>query len=366
MASTDEVFISYSHDSADHVTRVLDLSNRLRREGVNCVLDQYETSPPEGWPRWMDRNIRSAQFVLMVCTEPYFKRVMGEETEGKGLGVRWEGTLIYQHLYNAGTINQRFIPVLFEPSDIQFIPTPLQGASHYRLDTAAGYEDLYGRLTDQPRATRPELGKRRPLDRKEVKTNPIMYLSSPIDVELWNRAQWSATFFAHQPGRPPCLGFAYRDRDAGRRIFEDWHQRYGSNDEYEEIRISIIEGPIKGEANGYTVHVTVDYEAAIRRFRDAGYSFDDDLFMSISRMNRMVPPPDSKNLSMFKTLFREFKTYYLVPGLVSADGKSLEPFLDLGIHKSKVLFRHSSEIEEHDVDAVVLDTGSVKRPRHEW
>ena len=53
-----EVFISYSWDSEEHVREVLDLSNRLRSEGVDCVLDQYEESPPEGWPRWMDRKIR--------------------------------------------------------------------------------------------------------------------------------------------------------------------------------------------------------------------------------------------------------------------------------------------------------------------
>jgi hypothetical protein len=59
------VFISYSHDGPDHIGAVLALSNRLRAEGVDCVLDQYESCPPEGWPRWMDREIKKAQFVLM-------------------------------------------------------------------------------------------------------------------------------------------------------------------------------------------------------------------------------------------------------------------------------------------------------------
>ena len=33
-------------------------------------------------------------FVLMVCTETYFRRVRDDEESGKGLGVRWEGRLI--------------------------------------------------------------------------------------------------------------------------------------------------------------------------------------------------------------------------------------------------------------------------------
>jgi hypothetical protein len=43
------IFISYSHDSPEHGDRVLALADRLRAEGIDCHLDQYETSPPEGW-----------------------------------------------------------------------------------------------------------------------------------------------------------------------------------------------------------------------------------------------------------------------------------------------------------------------------
>ena len=42
------VFISYSHDSQAHADDVLALANRLRADGVDCSVDQYEESPPEG------------------------------------------------------------------------------------------------------------------------------------------------------------------------------------------------------------------------------------------------------------------------------------------------------------------------------
>jgi hypothetical protein len=32
------VFISYSHDTPEHVERVLSLANQLRRDGVECRL----------------------------------------------------------------------------------------------------------------------------------------------------------------------------------------------------------------------------------------------------------------------------------------------------------------------------------------
>jgi hypothetical protein len=58
------IFISYSRDSALHEEKVLSLSDKLRSEGIDCILDQYESSPPEGWPKWMDREIIKAKFVL--------------------------------------------------------------------------------------------------------------------------------------------------------------------------------------------------------------------------------------------------------------------------------------------------------------
>ena len=110
-APPGEVFISYSWDTEEHIKAVRDFSDRLRSEGIDAVIDQYEESPPEGWPRWMDKKVRDSRLVLIVCTEEYYKGVMGEAAPKTRLGVRWEGGLIYQHLYNDG-INQKFIPVL--------------------------------------------------------------------------------------------------------------------------------------------------------------------------------------------------------------------------------------------------------------
>ena len=36
------VFISYSHDSAEHKDRVWDLCERLRHDGIDCRIDQHE------------------------------------------------------------------------------------------------------------------------------------------------------------------------------------------------------------------------------------------------------------------------------------------------------------------------------------
>lgn len=157
----NKVFISYSHDSQNHMDRVLDASNRLREDGIDCNIDQYVISPDEGWPRWMVNQIEEADFVLVVCTETYKNRFMGKEKQGKGLGGKWEGAILTQKLYDNEANNTKFIPVVFSPHDLTHIPLVLHGTTYYELHKEQGYKTLYRHLTNQPKVPKPELGKRK-------------------------------------------------------------------------------------------------------------------------------------------------------------------------------------------------------------
>jgi hypothetical protein len=164
-----KVFISYSHDSPEHKDRVLALADRLRRDGVNCEIDQYEPSPPEGWPRWMARQIKAADFVLVICTEQYGKRFCGEDGQGHGKGAKWEGSIITQALYDNEGSNAKFVPIAFSGSDLKYIPDVIHGTTHYVCDGDDHYIELYRRLTNQRGIARPSLGKLKSLPlRKRV------------------------------------------------------------------------------------------------------------------------------------------------------------------------------------------------------
>lgn len=167
--ASPKVFISYSHDSQEHKERVLALADRLREDGIDSSIDQYEDSPPEGWQRWMLNQVEAADYALLVCTQQYDRRFRGQEEVGKGKGVTWEGGVIIQELYDAQGQNSKFIPVTFTSEDSEFIPSPLRSATIYRLDTVDGYELLYRRLTNQPRTRKPVLGKLRTLPHRERK-----------------------------------------------------------------------------------------------------------------------------------------------------------------------------------------------------
>jgi hypothetical protein len=151
------VFISYSHDSPEHEANVLALANRLREDGIDAVLDQGESFPPEGWDLWGQRQIQGARFVLVVCTPAYQRRFDGEEEPGKGLGATSEAWYIRQLLYNAGGTNQKFLPVLLTDADSEHIPLKLQGYQYFSPYTEQGYENLRLHLTGQSRVRKPAL-----------------------------------------------------------------------------------------------------------------------------------------------------------------------------------------------------------------
>jgi hypothetical protein len=144
------VFVSYSHDSDEHLERVLQLSERLRADGLETALDQYLNGTPEqGWPRWMLDQLDAAERVLVVCTETYYRRFRGHEKPGKGKGAGWEGTLITQKMYDERSTTAKFVPVLLDADQVPFIPEPLRSCTSYTLTSEATYRELLAALHDR-------------------------------------------------------------------------------------------------------------------------------------------------------------------------------------------------------------------------
>ena len=146
--SSPKVFISYSHDSAEHAKKVLKLAEALKKYRICTIIDQDVKNPVEGWPKWMIKNIELSNVVLLVCTEEYSKRFIGE---GEGKGVVWEGHLIINDLYENKTINEKYIPVYFG-DDAKHVPLIFRGSTSYSIDISSAnlVEDLaFQRLYEQ-------------------------------------------------------------------------------------------------------------------------------------------------------------------------------------------------------------------------
>jgi TIR domain/SEFIR domain/Pentapeptide repeats (9 copies) len=171
------VFISYSHDSSDHSARLLSLTQRLRREGVDATIDQFTPFPKEGWIRWMQRQLDEADFTLCVCTENYRIGFDGLREGPEGKGVNWEGQTIAQSIYDNRGNNSYYIPVIFaeeEMSDV--IPRALRSYKHFILDRQ--YDELYFLLTNQPVVSPEPLG---PIRQPSVISPGVPSIALPLD-----------------------------------------------------------------------------------------------------------------------------------------------------------------------------------------
>lgn len=100
-----KVFISYTWEDGLR-TWVLDFATRLRSDGVNAILDQWETMPGDQLPEFMERSVRDSDFVVFVCT-PTYKR---KSDRRKG-GVGYEGHIITGEVFQKNN-HRKFIPVL--------------------------------------------------------------------------------------------------------------------------------------------------------------------------------------------------------------------------------------------------------------
>jgi hypothetical protein len=136
-----KVFISYAHSSPEHKQAVSSLAETLRQNHLAVTVDtdvKTPQGPKEGWPRWMKRQIRDADWVLMFFDELYRRRFDGDEEPDSGLGATWEGAIITHRFYRDATRNEKFIPLLADGASSDLIPDEFFGYTRYSIPTQGG------------------------------------------------------------------------------------------------------------------------------------------------------------------------------------------------------------------------------------
>jgi hypothetical protein len=101
-----KVFVSYSHDSIEHKKWVLELAIRLRNNGIDAIIDQFELKAGDDLPHFMEKNLASSDRVIMVCTERYVMKA----NAGEG-GVGYEKMIVTSDLLKRIDEN-KVIPII--------------------------------------------------------------------------------------------------------------------------------------------------------------------------------------------------------------------------------------------------------------
>ena len=112
-----KVFASYSHDSDEHKKWVRLLCTKLRENGVDVTLDQWDLGPGDDRIVFMENGVKDSDRVLVICTDTYIKKANARER-----GAGYEGYIITAELVDDLGID-KFIPIIRQSSDDEQTPT---------------------------------------------------------------------------------------------------------------------------------------------------------------------------------------------------------------------------------------------------
>ena len=126
------------------------LAQRLRNDGVDVKLDQWEMAPGDQLTEFMERGIRDHDFVVIICTPKYRER--SDSREG---GVGYEGDIMTAEVMTDR--NQRkFIPVWRSGTWKDASPGWLAGKYRIALTGNPYAEQEYNDLLVTLRGERPQ------------------------------------------------------------------------------------------------------------------------------------------------------------------------------------------------------------------
>jgi hypothetical protein len=132
--------MSYSWDDEAHKEWVRQLATQLRHDGIDAHLDHWHAVPGDQLPQFMEREIRSNDYVLIVCTPKY-----KEKSDKRSGGVGYEGDIMTGEVFTTQN-HRKFIPVLAKGSWSESAASWLSGKRYIDLSDdaryAPGYEEL--------------------------------------------------------------------------------------------------------------------------------------------------------------------------------------------------------------------------------
>ncbi len=169
---------------------------------------------------------------------------------------------------------------------------------------------------------------------------------SVIDIHAWDQAQWRGTAYAlFSPHQPPCMAFLFENEEGGRKIFERWRERFGTQDENEEISISIICQLPKQNEHHYCVLITSKLPETD--------SFKPHQVVTMASRSLTMTPDNGTNLERFLESYRRFGAFYILPAVLDNAGTP-EFIFNLAILKRNLTIKLAANVGAHDPESIAL------------
>ncbi len=185
-----------------------------------------------------------------------------------------------------------------------------------------------------------------------------------IEPWVWGRAHWNGTVFLNNPAVKsiPCLGIVFDDIKTGEKIFKRWRKLLGGVDEFDELRVSIIEGLEEFKNVSYVVHVSSEPHNTLARLRSQGNLIDNEFVHVESMIQAEHALEKLEYLRDFRSGYDEFGEYTIVPmSRRTPNSNDYNINYKLSITKGRLNFRRFSDIKKGDRDYVVVSSDVLRK-----
>jgi SEFIR domain-containing protein len=179
------VFVSYSHDSAEHKELVREFCTFLQRDvGVDVRLDQWDDDGARDWSAWAIEQLTMADFVLAIASPNYKVRAEGLAAPDKGRGSQFESAIMRDRMTrDLPAETRRILAVVLPGGSVDDIPIFLRpyATTHFVIDEISheGVLGLRAAFANVARHPKPKRG--------EFTGNPYAELHARLQVEEQER-----------------------------------------------------------------------------------------------------------------------------------------------------------------------------------
>jgi len=296
-----EVFITYSWDSPEHEQRVLDLTNHLRTNGFDTVIDkglsQNETAT--NFVKMMHKAMAEHEKVVVVLSQGY--KTKAENFKG-GVGEEYE--ILINDVKDHPT---KYILASFEGRGDDIVPLGLKGRDIVDLSSSNGENTLFGKLMDHKKYEFAEVGKDKPkLDTVLVQPFEVASIH-PIEIETpiivptgnagfggnkYNDIELSIKFPFKNTSKKAVEGFAY-SISLAKQLDTEWYNNSalgGVVTFNEEVSSKVFPGQtvtnkqLKFSIDSSNYHQIIDSTLNISVFTDSGEYIKEFKFAEICKI----------------------------------------------------------------------------------
>lgn len=160
-----KIFISYCWSDDDYIVKVVDFAKRLRSDGINVVLDQFQMKLGNDMNNFMEKCVTDSTITnVLILLSPDYKIKADARTGGAGIETQIISGEVYSNVENT-----KFIPIVFEKRGEDYsacIPTYLKQRRWLDMSEDSDFEaqyielvrTLYGRdkFIENPLGSKPE------------------------------------------------------------------------------------------------------------------------------------------------------------------------------------------------------------------